>query len=141
MPFPLGGSGLGCGRPLDVIMRKSAFLLGVVGGLAGLMVGFFLAGLAELTGHDADPDAAGFSAVPYLLSFKSVYLAPALAISGGVLSLRYAGWGAALMAIASGLMFATYGYTAFSMAPVVFVSAGAVIAVLGARTPVVIDDD
>ena len=111
-------------------MRNVALMLGIVGGVAAFWVGGFLAQNIDTIGLFSEQ--AGQEGEAVLSPVRSVahYVAPVLAIGGGALSLRRAYWGGGLMAAAVLLLLLGYGYTAFTMAPLVFIGAGAVMAVL-----------
>ncbi len=111
-------------------MRNVALMLGIVGGVAAFWVGGFLAQNSGNIGLFSDQAGQEGEAVLSPFRWEAHYLAPVLAILGGVLSLRGAYFGAALMAAAFFLLLLGYGYTAFTMAPLVFIGAGAILAAL-----------
>jgi hypothetical protein len=111
-------------------MRNVALMLGIVGGVAAFWVGGFLAQNSGNIGLFSEQAGQEGEAVLSPFRWAAQYVAPVMAILGGVLSLRRAYLGAAVMAVAVLLLLLGYGYTAFTMAPLVFIGAGAVLAAL-----------
>lgn len=115
-------------------MRNAALVLGVIGGLWGMLVGFFSFGytdllirypeLAELTG--GVENAA-------LIRVTSL-AAPVMAIAGAAMVRSVNLWAGALLLVSSAGMYLTFGFGAFTMFPIVMCAVAGGLA-LAARQP------
>jgi len=123
-------------------MRIAAMILGLIGGITGMLVGFFGYGLAELWSWLADQaqtvevqtglavgEDLGDPQAPWLTRALSL-ASPILGITGGALALS-ARWPAALMMAASaGGMFWAFGFGVFTMFPIAMCAVGSLLAAL-----------
>jgi hypothetical protein len=122
-------------------MRNAAFILGVVGGIVGMIVGFFAYGFAALgeiwgTFSDIARDAGAASVVEDPMTAKLVGLfAPILALSGGAMAPSRPAV-AAILLVASALgMFWAFDFNVFTMFPIAMSAAAGAFALAGALTP------
>lgn len=110
-------------------MRNAAMLLGVIGGIVGMIVGFFGYGFAEIwswlfgavsefearTGFEAD---LGEPPEDPMVTRAISLFSPILAIGGGAMAPSYPGIaGLMLLASAAG-MFHGFGFGVFTMFPI-----------------------
>ena len=80
-------------------MRVAALMLGVIGGLFAMLIGFFSYGYTELASqHAAFAETFGAVDNPDLIRTAS-FLAPLLAIAGGAMAPARALWGGVLLLI------------------------------------------
>jgi len=115
-------------------MRNAALTLGVIGGIIGMIVGFFSYGYVEFIDWFGEiDDIAGQVRNPALIKAASL-LAPLLAIAGGAMARSQAVMGGALMLISAAGMFYAFGFGVFTMFPIAMAGLGGVLA-LAARQP------
>lgn len=123
-------------------MRIAAMILGLIGGITGMVVGFFGYGLAELWSWLASQaqtvevqtglavsDEVGEPEPPWLTRMLSL-VSPILGITGGALALSTRGAAALMMALSSGGMFWAFGFGVFTMFPIAMCATGALLAAL-----------
>ena len=115
-------------------MRNAELVLGIIGGLWGMVVGFFSFGWTELLArYDELAEITGGVANPGLIRAMSLG-APLMAIAGGAMA-RSANIPAGVLLLASaGGMYAAFGFGVFTMFPISFCALGGVLA-LAARRP------
>jgi hypothetical protein len=115
-------------------MRNAALTLGVIGGIIGMIVGFFSYGYVEFINWFGEvEDIAGQVDNPALVQAVSL-LSPLLAIAGGAMARSQATLGGALMLVSAGGMLWAFGFGAFTMFPIAMCALGGVLA-LAARQP------
>ncbi len=107
-------------------MRNAALILGLIGGLIGLFVGFFSFGYTELIQQHGEVEGL-FEQVANPQVIRTVsFLSPLLAIAGaGMVKVR-AVWGGVLMGLSAAGMFFAFGFNAFTMFPISFLALGAI---------------
>lgn len=115
-------------------MRNAALMLGVIGGLWGMLVGFFSYGYTVLIGtYQELAEIAGGVEDPALIRAVSL-AAPVMAIAGGAMARsQNLLAGLLLLASAAGMLHA-FGFGVFTMFPVAMCGLGGVLA-LAARRP------
>lgn len=118
-------------------MRNAALMLGIIGGLIAMLVGFFNFGYTELIDSNEavnqfTNDVFGPLENRELIRFAS-FLAPLLAIVGGAMAKIRALWGGILMLLAGGLTFYAFGFGAFTMFPIGFCLAGGILALAAGK--------
>lgn len=115
-------------------MRNAALVLGIIGGVVGMMVGFFSFGYLTLLEWMGGPDEV-FREVqnPDLIRVTS-FLAPVAAIAGGAMARSQAVWGGALLLVSAAGMYYAFGFNVFTMFPVGMCGLGGLLA-LAARQP------
>jgi hypothetical protein len=119
-------------------MRNAALVLGIIGGIVGMIVGFFSYGYTEAV----DWAQSNLDTVPGFLKqvenvglIRSVsFLAPLLAIAGGAMARSQATVGGALLLVAASGMLYAFGFGVFTMFPIGMCALGGVLA-LAARQP------
>lgn len=122
-------------------MRNAAMLLGVIGGLVGMVVGFFAYGFAWLGEMFEDFSRAAFEVgvgeiVEDPLTSKLVGLfAPILAIAGGAMAPSRPFVAAVLLGLSSAGMFYAFDFNPFTMFPVGMCATAFLLALLGALLP------
>ena len=115
-------------------MRNAALILGVLGGILGMIVGFFTYGYTEfIDWYGAIPDVAEQVDNVGLIRATSL-LAPLLALAGGAMARSRAVAGGIMMLAAAIGMYTGYGYGVFTMFPIALCLVGGVLA-LAATQP------
>ncbi|MDV7144534.1 hypothetical protein R3X27_17790 [Tropicimonas sp. TH_r6] len=114
-------------------MRNAASMLGVIGGLLAMIVGFFGFGYTELVRTYSEVgDALGHVEQMDLIRISS-FLAPLLAIAGGAMSKARALWGGGLMLASGALMYHAFGFGVFTMFPIGFCVTGGFLALAAGK--------
>ncbi len=115
-------------------MRNAALTLGVIGGIIGMIVGFFSYGYTEFIDWFGEvPDIV--EQVDNVSKIRIVsLLAPLLAIAGGAMSRSQAMVGGILMLISAVGMYVGFGFGVFTMFPIAMCALGGILA-LAARQP------
>ena len=114
-------------------MRNAALMLGIVGGLIAMVVGFFGYGYTVLTdNHREVGEMFGYVQNPHLIRTAS-FIAPLLAIAGGAMARVRALWGGVLMLIGGGLMYYAFGFGVFTMFPIGFCIVGGILALAAGK--------
>ena len=117
-------------------MRNAALTLGVIGGIIGMIVGFFSFGFVQFFDWAGEYEASVGQwqvANPALIKAASL-IAPLLAIAGGAMARSQAMVGGILMLISAAGMLYAFGFGAFTMFPIAMCGLGGVLA-LAARQP------
>ena len=114
-------------------MRNAALVLGLIGGILSLIVGFFVYGYSVFIDWFGEiPDVAHQLDNPQLLKAVA-FIAPLLAIAGGAMARARALWGGVLMLLsAAGILYA-FGFGVFTMFPIAFCGLGGVLAIAAGR--------
>ncbi len=108
-------------------------LLGVIGGLMAMLVGFFSYGYTELaSSHAAFAETFGPVQNADLIRTAS-FLAPLLAIAGGAMAVTRALWGGVLLLASAGLFYYAFGFGVFTMFPIGFCLTAGVLAIAAGR--------
>ncbi|MBF9031379.1 hypothetical protein HKCCE3408_13335 [Rhodobacterales bacterium HKCCE3408] len=114
-------------------MRNAALMLGVIGGVIGLIVGFFAYGYVELTERFTElGNTVGSVDDPRLWRTVAI-LSPVLAIAGGAMARARALIGGILMAVSAAGMYHAFGFNVGTMFPIALCGVGAVLAILAGR--------
>lgn len=114
-------------------MRSAALVLGVIGGVIGMIVGFFSFGYVEATSNHAEiGEVFGFVDRPQFIMISS-FLAPALAIGGAAMAKIRALWGGVLMLVAAVLFHQAFGFNVATMFPIGFVGLGGILAIAAGK--------
>ncbi|MBK5928950.1 hypothetical protein [Rhodobaculum claviforme] len=114
-------------------MRNAALVLGLIGGLWGMLVGFFSFGYTELLARWSElGDVLGPVDNPVLIRTVSL-MAPVLAIAGAAMARsEHIVGGLLMLAATAGMVFA-FGFGVFTMFPVVMCGLAGVLALLARR--------
>ncbi|WP_334192554.1 hypothetical protein [Pararhodobacter sp.] len=114
-------------------MRNAALVLGIVGGLIAMVVGFFGYGYTVLTETHAEvAQAFGVVDDASLVRLAS-FAAPLLAIAGGAMARARALWGGIMLLASAGLMYAAFGFGVFTMFPIGFCAVAGLLAIAAGR--------
>jgi hypothetical protein len=115
-------------------MRNAALVLGLIGGIWAMIVGFFVYGYVEFVDWFGEvPDFARQVEDPALFRTVSI-LSPLLAIAGAAMARARALWGGILMLLAAGGIYHAFGFGVFTMFPIAFCGLAGVLA-LAAGNP------
>lgn len=114
-------------------MRNAALMLGVIGGLWGMLVGFFSFGYTELLDRFSElAEITGGVDNPTLIRTISL-VSPVLAIAGGAMARsQNIAAGVLMLVSAVGMQYA-FGFGAFTMFPIAMCALGGVLALLARR--------
>jgi len=115
-------------------MRNAALILGIIGGLWGMIVGFFSFGYTEVLSRSAELQQI-FGTVENAGLIRAASLgAPVMAIAGGAMARSSnVAAGVLLLLSAAGMQLA-FGFGVFTMFPITMCALGGVLALL-ARKP------
>ena len=114
-------------------MRNAALVLGLIGGLFAMLVGFFGYGYTDLVAHHAEVGKTlGTFDNPSLIRASS-FLSPLLAIAGGAMAKVRALWGGILMLAGGALMYHAFGFNPFTMFPIGFTLVGGILALAAGK--------
>jgi hypothetical protein len=116
-------------------MRNAALVLGIIGGVWAMLVGFLGYGYTELAEVSARHGGGWFDQVqnPRLLRAAS-FLAPILAIAGGAMARSQNIAAGVLLLLSAAVMWKGYGFHFYTMFPIAFCGLGAILA-FAARQP------
>lgn len=115
-------------------MRSAAAVLGIIGGVIAMVIGFFGYGYTEVIERHGEVEGVARQ-VENLQFFRvAAFLAPLLGIAGAAMAKIRALWGGVLMLIAGGLCYQAFGFNVFTMFAVGFLIVGGLLA-LAARRP------
>lgn len=109
-------------------MRNSALVLGIIGGLVGMLVGFFTYGYTSFVEWFGEvPNTLEQVENLWLVRTTSL-LAPLLAIAGGAMARSQARLGGAMLLVSALGMFYAFGFGVFTMFPIAMCALGGVLA-------------
>ncbi|WP_137702160.1 hypothetical protein [Marimonas lutisalis] len=114
-------------------MRNAALMLGIIGGLIAMVIGFFSYGYTEVTANHAEVGEMFGEVQNVQLVRITSFLAPILAIAGGAMAKVRALWGGVLMLIAGGLVYHAFGFGVFTMFPIGFCILGGLLALAAGK--------
>lgn len=114
-------------------MRNAALTLGVIGGIIGMLVGFFSYGYTEFIDWFGEvPDIAEQVDNVRLIRITAL-LAPLLAIAGGAMARSQAKIGGAMMLVSAAGMYAGFGFSVFTMFPIAMCALGGLLALVAVQ--------
>jgi hypothetical protein len=114
-------------------MRNAALTLGLIGGIIGMIVGFFSYGYTEVIARFGElPDIAEQVDNVRLIRTISL-LAPLLAIAGGAMARSRALAGGVMMLLSAGGMYYGFGFGVFTMFPIAMCALGGLLAIAATR--------
>ncbi len=114
-------------------MRNAALVLGIIGGIFGMLVGFFSFGYTEVVETYGGVDGLIEQVDNVELIRAMSFLAPLLAIAGGAMAKMRALWGGVLMLLSAGGMYYAFGFNAFTMFPIGFVGLAGLLALAAGK--------
>ena len=115
-------------------MRNAALVLGIIGGIIGMIVGFFSYGYTEFVDWFSKevPDTLEQVENVGLIRFMSL-VAPLLAIAGGAMARSKAQIGGGLMLASAAGMFYAFNFGAFTMFPIAMAGLDGVLALAATK--------
>lgn len=114
-------------------MRNAALVLGLIGGLWALAVGFFVYGyIAFIDWFGEVPDLARQVDDPELLRAVAI-LSPLLAIAGAAMAHARALWGGVCLLLATGGLYYAFGVGVFTVFPLAFCGLAGLLALAAYR--------
>lgn len=114
-------------------MRNAALVLGIIGGLFAMLIGFFSFGYTEFINEYGEIEGLAKQVDRVGLVRTVSFLAPLLAIAGGAMARIRALWGGVLMLISAGAMYYAFDFNVFTMFPIGFTALGAVLALAAGK--------
>lgn len=115
-------------------MRNAALVLGLIGGVLAMIVGFFGYGYTEFIDQNGEIGTLARQVDHPMVIRAASFLAPILAIAGGAMA-RSQNVPAGVLMLASALaIFVAFGFGVFTMFPIAMCGLGGVLA-LAARQP------
>lgn len=114
-------------------MRNAALVLGLIGGLLAMAVGFFSYGYTVFIDWFGEvPDLARQVDDPQTIRTVS-FVAPILAIAGAAMARARALWGGILMLVASAAIWFAFDFGVFTMFPIACLGVGGLLAIAAGR--------
>lgn len=114
-------------------MRNAALVLGVIGGVLAMIVGFFAYGYVEFIEWFGEvPDVARQVERPELFRTAAI-LSPVLGIAGAAMARARALVGGVLMLLAAAGFWHAFGFGVFTMFPIVFLGVAGLLAVAAGK--------
>lgn len=114
-------------------MRNAALVLGLIGGLLAMVVGFFVYGYVEFIDWFGEvPDLARQVDDPQTLQLVS-FLAPIVGIAGAAMARARALWGGLLMLLSAAGIWYGVGFGVFTMFPIACLGLGGLLALAAGK--------
>ena len=114
-------------------MRNAASMLGMIGGIMAIFLGFFSFGYTEMVEQVGEVEGL-MSQVDRVGLVRWVsFAAPILAIVGGAMAKTRALWAGGLLLIASGMIAYTFSFNVFTMFPIGFTAVSGILAIAAGR--------
>ena len=114
-------------------MRNAALVLGIIGGLMAMLVGFFSYGYTEAVERYGEIEGL-FEQVANMEVIRAAsFLSPLLAIAGGAMAKVRALWGGVLLLLSAGGMYYAFGFNVFTMFPIGFCLVGGLLALAAGK--------
>ena len=114
-------------------MRNAALMLGIIGGLMAMLVGFFSYGYTEAVERYGEIEGL-FEQVANMEVIRAAsFLSPLLAIAGGAMAKVRALWGGVLLLLSAGGMYYAFGFNVFTMLPIGFCLVGGLLALAAGK--------
>lgn len=115
-------------------MRNAALVLGMIGGLWAMVIGFFGFGYTEFIARHGEIGAFATQVNHPMVIRAASFLAPILAIAGAAMARSQNVPAGVLMLASSAAILLAFGFGAFTMFPIAMCGLGGVLA-LAARQP------
>ncbi|WP_127560837.1 hypothetical protein [Nioella ostreopsis] len=114
-------------------MRNAALVLGIIGGILGMIVGFFGYGYVTFIDTFGEvPDIASQVENPDLIKAASI-ISPILALAGGAMARARALWGGIFLLMSAAGMYYAFGFGVFTMFPIALCGLGGLLAIAAGR--------
>ncbi len=114
-------------------MRNAALMLGIIGGLLALIVGFVSYGYTEFIDQYGEIEGLAHQVDRVGLIRGVSFFAPLLAIAGGAMARARALWGGVLMLVSAGLMLYAFDFGVFTMFPIGMTGLGGLLAIAAGK--------
>ena len=114
-------------------MRNAALVLGIIGGVIGMLVGFFAFGYTAFIERFGEVEGLASQVQNVDLIRVISVLSPLLAIAGGAMAKARALWGGALLMLSAAGMYYAFGFNVFTMFPIAFAGTAAVLALAAGK--------
>ena len=114
-------------------MRNAALVLGIIGGLIGMLVGFVSFGYVEAVQQFGEIEGLAEQVDNADLIQISSILSPMLAIAGGAMARARALWGGLLLLVSSVGMYIAFGFNVFTMFPIAFAGTAGILAIAAGK--------
>ena len=101
-------------------MRNAALVLGVIGGIVGMLVGFFSYGYTEAVEQFGEIEGLAEQVRDVEVIRAASFLSPLLAIAGAAMAKVRALWGGILLLASTAGMYHAFGFNVFTMFPIGF---------------------
>ncbi|MDT8856636.1 hypothetical protein RNZ50_16720 [Paracoccaceae bacterium Fryx2] len=115
-------------------MRNAALVLGIIGGVWAMIVGFFGYGYTEFIDRHGEIGQLAHQVDNVALVRFSAFMAPILAIAGGAMARSRNMIAGGLLLASAGALWLGFGFGVFTMFPIAMCALGGVLA-LSAREP------
>jgi len=117
-------------------MKNAAVILGIIGGILGMITGFFVYGYVEFVDWFGTQVETGMLEQPENAQQLQIVgiAAPVLAIAGGAMANPRPQIGAVLLILSVAGMVWAFGFGVFTMFPIVMTGLAALLAALGVLT-------
>ena len=114
-------------------MRNAASVLGIIGGLMALVIGFFSYGYTEAIDRFGEIEGLAHQVGNVGLIRVVSFGAPLLAIAGGAMSKARALWGGIMLLISCAAILYAFDFNVFTMFPIGFIGLAGVLAIAAGR--------
>lgn len=114
-------------------MRNAALVLGIIAGIAGMIVGFFGWGYTEVIAKYGELEGLAEQVDNVELVRVASLLSPLLAIAGGAMAKMRALWGGGLLLASAAGMYLGFGFNVFTMFPIAFAGLAGVLAIAAGK--------
>lgn len=114
-------------------MRNAALVLGIIGGLIGMVVGFFSYGYTEAIERYGEVEGLFEQVSNVDLIRGASFFAPLLALAGGAMAKARALWGGVLLLLSAGGMYYAFHFNVFTMFPIGFCALAGVLAIAAGK--------
>lgn len=114
-------------------MRNAAMILGIIGGLVGMLVGFFSYGYTAAIDHWGEIEGLAEQVNNVELIRFASFFAPLLAIAGGAMAKARALWGGVLLLISAAGMYTAFHFNVFTMFPIGFCALAGLLAIAAGK--------
>ena len=114
-------------------MRNAALMLGIIGGLMAMLVGFFSYGYTEAVERYGEIEGLFEQGANMEVIRAASFLSPLLAIAGGAMAKVRALWGGVLLLLSAGGMYYAFGFNVFTMFLIGFCLVGGLLALAAGK--------